>query len=181
MASQAPTLQDVCSSEECIQKRDVCCDEQLPCGCACNGIRDEPSHLPCLKCDLNIAQDYCAICYVESLQDAPCIQNSPASGCKHVYHFQCVKGRIESGYTGARITFGFKCCPQDNKPFDHIALDQVLTPIRALESKIQKLAMDRLKYESRENDKELRDPENPYYKDTLGYAMVSALRVWLSF
>lgn len=170
MALMPPTLQDVCNSEDCIKRRSICCDRMLPCGCPCNGIKGEPKCLPCLKCEMKCENDYCPICYTEALQDAPCIQNS--SGCSHIYHYTCVMNRISAGYSGARISFAFTCCPLDQKPFNHWSLTQTLAPIREMESRIQKLALDRLKYECRENDKELKDSNSQYFNNPLAWAMV---------
>ena len=175
------SLQDVCSSAECLAKREKSCTKTLSCGCFCCGIKDEKECLPCLKCVLRCESEYCIICGVEQLHEAPCIQNSFSTGCKHVYHYSCVEQKIKAGSSGARISFTFRCCPQDKKPFEHYSLDQVLAPIKALESRVHKMAMDRLIYECRQNDKELKDPQSPYYNDQLAYAMVKSFILYSFF
>jgi hypothetical protein len=45
----------------------------LTCGCPCNGVKNETTHLLCLKHELQIEKDFCSICYVESLGEAPCV------------------------------------------------------------------------------------------------------------
>ena len=40
------------------------CDKILPCGCVCCGLKNETECLPCLKHELEVAEDYCPICYV---------------------------------------------------------------------------------------------------------------------
>jgi E3 ubiquitin-protein ligase MYCBP2 len=49
---EAPTLVDVCRSDECSQRADASCTARLSCGHACGGVNDERVHLPCLdeKC-----------------------------------------------------------------------------------------------------------------------------------
>ena len=55
-------VRDVCAQSDCQSKSLVCCEKTLPCGCACNGIKNETTCLPCLKHDLNIDEDeYCGV------------------------------------------------------------------------------------------------------------------------
>ena len=65
----------------------------------CGGVRDEQTHLPCLKEDCAKpgdpeADDYCNICWVEDLASAPCILLT----CGHIFHHACIKTRIDRGY-----------------------------------------------------------------------------------
>jgi E3 ubiquitin-protein ligase MYCBP2 len=165
-------LQQTCNSSECLLKRENSCDKILPCGCYCCGIRNESSCLPCLKCELRCADEYCPICGTDRLCEAPCIQNQAENGCRHIYHYECIQKKILQGSSSARISFTFRCCPADQKAFEHPSLQKILLPIKALESRVHKLALDRLIYECRQNDKELRDPDSPYFNDQLAYAMV---------
>ena len=162
-------LADVCTQEDCVSRQTFCCDKTLPCGCFCSGIRDEEECLPCLKCDLDVAGDYCAICYVESLEDAPCIQLE--GECNHIYHYECVKNKIAAGYSGARINFGFMNCPVDQKPLQHYSLSDVIDPVNALKDRILELAMMRLHKDGRRNDDRILDPSSDYYNDPEAYAM----------
>jgi hypothetical protein len=80
-------LRDCCNTPDCMDKAKICCDKIKACGCPCNGVRGEPvaDCLPCLKHELKCEEDFCSICYVESLKDAPCIKLT--GPCKHVFHF----------------------------------------------------------------------------------------------
>lgn len=66
----APTLLDVCTSAECLEKRALSCAASLKCGHACGGTLGESTHLPCLKedCPAHKSEvsedDFCNICYV---------------------------------------------------------------------------------------------------------------------
>lgn len=58
------------------------------------------------------AEDYCNICWVESLGSAPSIKLK----CGHVFHFTCVKSKVKKRWPAARITFGFSECPLCKNP-----------------------------------------------------------------
>eukprot|EP01006_Ploeotia_vitrea_P049935 TRINITY_DN67395_c8_g1_i1.p1 TRINITY_DN67395_c8_g1~~TRINITY_DN67395_c8_g1_i1.p1 ORF type:complete len:1605 (+),score=973.64 TRINITY_DN67395_c8_g1_i1:233-5047(+) len=165
------TLRDVCTEEECVEKRDNCCTEQLPCGCPCNGVRDEAKDgvcLPCLKCELETADEYCSICYVESLAEAPCIQ---LNACSHVFHFHCIKNKLAARWPGARVSFDFLNCPLCSQVIEHSSLEKEMAPINALRKEIQVKALDRLKYEGRMKDKAIVEAGGPYHNDPVKYAM----------
>ena len=68
-------------------KSKVACNKTLACGHECYGILNEQKCLPCLHQDCQKlmksdqkGDDYCNICFVEGLNQAPCIQTL----CKHV-------------------------------------------------------------------------------------------------
>jgi len=120
-----------------------------------------------MKCETKDSDDYCAICYVEALWDAPCIR----AGCRHAYHYHCIVGRLAAGYSGARISFAFRKCPQDMKPFSHPALDEVLEPINAMENRIKSLAMQSLVHDERLRDDKLVNPDSEYYNNPEAYSL----------
>lgn len=91
-------LKDVCADSECVEKGKICCTKILACGCACNGVRDEKECLPCLKHTLKCDEDFCAICYVESLSEAPCIQMT--GQCNHVFHLKCIQSKLSAKWPG---------------------------------------------------------------------------------
>jgi len=147
---------DICEADECKEKRKLACTAILPCGCPCGGIRGEGipgagPHLPCMKCTPELdPSEFCPICYVESLSDAPCIQST--GKCKHIFHLKCVIDRINAGYNGARINFKFLTCPLCQNQIEHPALSKAMRPWLKLRKKIEVKALERLKYEKREND-----------------------------
>jgi len=51
--------------------------------------------------------DYCKICYCESLGQAPCVYLE----CGHIFHMHCVKDQISKKYNGPRIIFNYLNCP----------------------------------------------------------------------
>merc|ERR1712130_954222 len=149
------------------------CDQFLPCGCMCGGVRGEKEHLPCLKHDFetDIGEDYCPICYVEGLNEAPCIKLQ----CNHIAHFQCTKDKIKNKWNGARITFSFKACPTCNKPMQHPFLKDLLAPMNEIERIVHLKCHERLKYEGREKDPQIVNKSGSFYKDPLGFALKNYL------
>lgn len=91
---------DICNSKDCQKELLSSCTKMLGCGHPCSGVKGEKDCLPCLRegCCEKFADklgnqkgdDYCAICYVESLTAAPSIQ----CGCGHIFHLKCVKKRF---------------------------------------------------------------------------------------
>jgi len=165
-------LRDVCVQEECAAKRALSCTKMLSCGCPCGGVRDEPECLQCLKHELKIAEEFCPICYVESLREAPCVRsNGTSNNCNHTFHFACVKTKLEAKWPGARISFEFRTCPVCKKNLENPALTPILAPILNLEAVIQDKALQRLKYEGQEKNAAIVNPSGRFYNDPLGFAM----------
>jgi len=50
--------------------------------------------------------DYCKLCYTESLENAPCV----ALDCGHVIHARCALKRLQVGQVGHRLTFRYLQC-----------------------------------------------------------------------
>ncbi len=71
----ARAIANVCTQEDCQKRAANACLMTLKCGCFCGGIRGEALCLPCLKCELKMDDDYCAICYTEAKKSAPCIMS----------------------------------------------------------------------------------------------------------
>lgn len=110
---------DICNGKECKEKRKRSCKKKLKCGHPCFGIK-KCKCIPCLipDCDkhdksIESADDYCSICYSESLSQAPCIQLE----CGHIFHFDCINERLKSRWTGDRITFTYLYCPLCHKVY----------------------------------------------------------------
>ncbi len=168
MATKYHTLyRNCCTSEECSKKRDLACPEILPCGCPCGGVRGEHQHLVCMKCDPKLDPDeFCPICFVEGLGDAPCVQST--GECKHIFHLQCLRDRIKAGYNGARINFKFLMCSLCNRLIQHPMLARELAPWMALKKEIESKAVAKLKYEGRMNDPKIK---RSYGGDVVAFAM----------
>lgn len=166
-----PGLRDVCNQQECLDKRALCCGRIKECGCPCNGVRDEKLEdcLPCLKHDNDVGEEFCSICYVEALQDAPCVQLTGA--CSHIFHYQCVVNKLKAGQPGARVSFEFKNCPLCQKPMHHPSLTSILKPIEELEEGIRKKSHERLIYEGREKDPAIVNASGRFYNNPVGFAM----------
>jgi len=160
----------VCSAAECVAKRDLSCSQRLACGHACGGVRDESAHLPCLvegcpahsaaaaDCDA-AADDYCSVCYVEGLGQAPAIRLH----CWHLFHFRCLSDRLARGWPGARITFGFLSCPLCKAELAHPSLQPLLAPLLRLKAEVTAKAAARLAFEGMECDEAFSDPRGKYF------------------
>jgi len=161
----------VCKSEESVDKSKQSCKKWNPCGHPCCGILDEQQCLPCLQCQdaqgEQSAEDYCNICWVESLGSAPSIKLK----CGHAFHYTCVKSKIKKRWPAARITFGFAECPLCKNPIEHPALEEELKPIRELKAVVQQKASQRLEFEGLSKVKEITDPTSKFFNNRDRYAM----------
>lgn len=71
----------------------------LECGHACCGVKGEKKCPPCFleqckeknKLQQQGEDDYCNICFVESLKSAPCVRFN----CGHYFHYECIKKRLQ--------------------------------------------------------------------------------------
>lgn len=177
------SLREVCNSSECEAKAAECCRELLPCGHACNGVVHEATHLPCLnsgcvakskalaeenKVPNNAVdgEEFCGICFVEGLGQAPCIRLS----CSHTFHYQCVLNKIKQGPPTMRITFGYLECPLCKAPMDHKNIKDITKPDFELKKTLEEKARERLKRENLEKDARLVDPASRFYQKPVEYA-----------
>ncbi len=102
----------VCHGQECLQIFEKSCLTVLDCDHPCGGVRNETSHLPCLKCAQEEdkspnANEFCSICWTAVLGAEPCVK----LGCGHIFHHACVNEKISKKWNGARVTFFFMDCP----------------------------------------------------------------------
>ncbi len=109
------------------------------------------------------------ICYVEALGAAPSIKMG--GPCTHIFHFACVKSKLEAKWPGARISFEFRNCPVCKRSMNHPALQAILAPILTLEASICDKALARLKYEGRDKDSAIINKNGEYYNDPVRFAM----------
>jgi E3 ubiquitin-protein ligase MYCBP2 len=170
-SSGAPN--DVCKSEECVEKSKLSCKKYNPCGHPCGGVLDEQQCLPCLQClgasssSDQTADDFCNICWVESLGSAPSIRLK----CGHIFHYTCIKSKLKKRWPAARITFGFSECPLCKDSIDHPALEEELKPIRDLKANVQQKALQRLEFEGLSKARELVDPTSKWHNNREGFSM----------
>ena len=97
------------------------CDKMKECGHECDGIRGEPSCLPCMNVEHKaqsvveqlarefkaLSTDMCEICF-DDLGEAPGVIMCKSN---HVYHAHCIKLYLETAYSTLNITFGWMVCP----------------------------------------------------------------------
>lgn len=150
--------------------REIICDETLPCGHGCCGRKGEHSHPPCveLKClqELGDSNEHCVICYSKYRYE-PTI----ALYCGHMYHFDCIKTRIEGQWTGALINFEFLLCPLCKQMVIHPDLDKLIKPSKDLHSIVRDKALERFKYMKLDDAEEIKDKSSVYYNNPEKYAM----------
>lgn len=167
-------LANVCTNKPCFEKMKVSSDKVLSCGHLCLGVRNEPTDCPCLfpECPERSEQvnatttDYCDICKSETLEDAPCV----VMPCNHVFHYQCVRKKIDIGWPKAYISFEFSYCPTCRTPMEHPKLGDIVDPLRSLEMILKEKGLKRLKYEGRDKDDPVVKPDGHYYNDPVNYA-----------
>eukprot|EP01133_Synstelium_polycarpum_P011629 gene11629-13579_t len=134
---------NVCSSAECKEKAANSCIKCHPCGHQCDGVRDEEVCLPCLHgCRKEIVpqtkklsqdcDDFCLICWTETLSEAPSIQLE----CGHIFHHECTRQLLERRWNGSRITLGFSKCPICKVAIDHPSLNAITAVINHIGSEI---------------------------------------------
>mmetsp|Transcript_12589 Transcript_12589/g.43889 ORF Transcript_12589/g.43889 Transcript_12589/m.43889 type:complete len:338 (+) Transcript_12589:217-1230(+) len=92
----------VCTSEDCIRRKNKACGKRLTCGHNCDGIAREKRCLPCLTCN-DKGAEFCNLCWIEDLRAAPCVQLR----CGHIFHWHCISKRLELRWTSSKISFTF--------------------------------------------------------------------------
>ncbi|ETO36723.1 hypothetical protein RFI_00341, partial [Reticulomyxa filosa] len=140
----------------------------------CNGVRNEEICCPCLvkDCPAHPAdvkyslEEFCSICFTDGLGQAPVIILS----CKHPFHFECVKKKLDVSWQTPFISFEFATCPLCKEPINHESLNEKCEEIRLLENTVRQMALQRLRYEERHNDQDVVDPKGRFYNDEIGYA-----------
>jgi E3 ubiquitin-protein ligase MYCBP2 len=110
-----PALRNVCNSDCCLAKRKLSCGKMLDCGHECFGAFAEAHCMSCIRAECvgrkpyvtQLPDDYCNICFTEELDEAPCIELD----CGHIFHYECIQRRLESGNDEAAVNFAFVKCP----------------------------------------------------------------------
>lgn len=80
-----------------------------------------------------------------------------------MFHYHCLRTKLDKRWPGARITFGFLECPTCKGDIDAPMLHSILEPMRQLREEIATKAVERLKIEGLDKDHRLSDPQNPKY------------------
>lgn len=167
-----PSLGDCCTEEECLQYRETCCRQVLPCGHFCCGLKDEELHLGCMKEDCDGANgidgdDWCNICWSAELAGAPALKLE----CGHVFHHHCARTKLAGKWDGPRITFTYAECPLCKKFMKHPALAPLLKSHDELYDIVKAKACQRLEYEGEGKNPEIIERGGRFYQDPGGYAM----------
>lgn len=172
LVGSGPGITYVCNDEECLRKRKLSCVKVKDCGHVCGGVKNERRCLPCMHPDCvgeekGSNEDFCNICWVESIASAPAVKLK----CGHVFHYTCIKSKVRKKWSSARIHFGFLNCPLCKKIVDHPALNKDIKPYLKLKQLVQAKALQRLRYEGLENDPHVTDASSPYHNNPGKYAM----------
>eukprot|EP00927_Polykrikos_kofoidii_P009870 TRINITY_DN14140_c0_g1_i2.p1 TRINITY_DN14140_c0_g1~~TRINITY_DN14140_c0_g1_i2.p1 ORF type:complete len:548 (+),score=81.10 TRINITY_DN14140_c0_g1_i2:116-1759(+) len=141
----------------CAEKeRRACGKRHFDCGHWCGGIRGERVCLPCLHVDccrrklapakLPDGDDWCPICWTETLNAAPAIRLA----CGHVLHHHCAEALVRRGHTaGRRLTFKSIRCPLCQAILQHPSIDNLVAPQCNLYHKVRRKALQRWLVEQR--------------------------------
>ncbi|KAM9960087.1 hypothetical protein ACTFIW_009212 [Dictyostelium discoideum] len=113
------------------------------------------------------SNDYCNICWTDSLSSEPCIQLE----CGHIFHKKCCSSVLKKRWTSSRISFGFVKCALCSQNMQHPCLDKYLTPINELYGFIKVKALNRLSLFGVEKDVDFDDPLSKWYNNKEGYVM----------
>ena len=105
-------------------------------------------------------EDYCAICWVEGLNQAPSIKLD----CGHLFHKHCVEKQVSTGWVGSRILFNFLNCPSCKKEIHHPKLESKLKKHYKLKKQVVEKAKKRVHLEGLNNDPRLSEKGGKYYK-----------------
>ncbi|CAD8152124.1 unnamed protein product [Paramecium octaurelia] len=166
-------LQDICQERECQEKAQFACNKMLACRHPCPGFKNEQICSTCLneqccKGDQK-GDDYCNICFVEGLKNAPVIQ----SKCGHIFHYTCILKRLDVKWNGPRIVFKFCLCPLCNSwlEFQPSQPQNLVNQYYLLFQDVMKKSLDRLKYENRDKDEKLNKVGEQFYGKPQEYAM----------
>jgi hypothetical protein len=170
--------EEVCGSSECVATFRSSCQKKLKCGHKCFGHKEEASCPPCLidGCNNNPnhfdqnEDSYCNICFSEGLGSSPVVLLS----CKHYIHHKCLETRLKKKWIGPKITFNHALCPQCNNWIscsNNPDLQNTLKETNILYEDLCKKASERFKFEGLDKDEKIKNPNSPWYKKDLEYAL----------
>ncbi|XP_065186981.1 E3 ubiquitin-protein ligase MYCBP2-like isoform X2 [Sycon ciliatum] len=114
------------------------------------------------------ADDTCAICYTDTLGEAPAIQLS----CGHIFHKHCCDTLLEKQWSGPRISFQFLKCPSCEDCFmEHPSLDTRTIPMVGLFKRVKEKALLRLEVDKELENEAITNPCSEFYQKPAEYAM----------
>lgn len=162
----------VCKARECTTKMVSACARFAKCGHVCNGLStDMESDCFCLKegcCEgPQNADEFCNICWVETLGSAPCIRLN----CSHIFHDSCVRSKLNKQWPGPSISFSFMNCPLCAQVMHHRYIDYLVNPFVAILEQVKAKALQRLEIEGMMNDPRITNPESEFHGKPQEYAM----------
>lgn len=169
------------------KERRACGKRHPDCGHWCGGVRGEERCLPCLhpECRKKASStssssssssplpppsastqlspkipdgdEWCPICWTESLSAAPAIRMA----CGHVLHHHCAEAMVRKGHTGGRrLTFKSIRCPLCQAIMQHPSIDALVAPQHALYQKVRRKALQRWVVEQRRPTPRPNDPSD---------------------
>lgn len=147
----------------------MACLRSLSCGHKCLGLQSDGRCMPCLYgCTGAVtASDICVICHLRLVRSPPCIQLA----CRHIFHMECVRTMLRSGWPGPAISFEYCKCPLCKAAIEHPALRDDLQPVKELQDAVSRQALQRLDYEGLSEGPEIVSPYSEFYKNRLGFAL----------
>jgi hypothetical protein len=159
----------ICDAETCVERAKRCCNVAKSCGHLCRGTVGERQCVRCLESDctmkhaLHEGDDLCAICYVETLQEAPCLEIS----CGHVFHAHCLEEKLAKRWPTARITFNFLDCPLCSQEIQHPLLSAKIHAAYKYREVLESRFLERMKLEGLDEHEALITESSKYYKKPL--------------
>eukprot|EP00672_Neobodo_designis_P016775 CAMPEP_0174834588 /NCGR_PEP_ID=MMETSP1114-20130205/4908_1 /TAXON_ID=312471 /ORGANISM="Neobodo designis, Strain CCAP 1951/1" /LENGTH=735 /DNA_ID=CAMNT_0016068503 /DNA_START=129 /DNA_END=2336 /DNA_ORIENTATION=+ len=162
----------VCDADSCVERAKKSCNTVLPCGHLCCGSNGERTCTSCLDPEcasrhkMQEGDDLCAICYVETLSEAPCIELA----CGHVLHLHCVEEKLAKRWPTARITFAFLDCPLCGVPMQHNLIANTLQTIHKFRDNLEGRYLERLKIEGLEEHEGIVAEASPHFGQPLAWA-----------
>jgi len=172
---------EVCEESECQRRLLAGCSRLLACAHVCKGVRDEGTCLGCLRCPAPLpkwvkgkagleepqAEEFCGICYVEVLAQAPCVRLT----CGHLFHEHCVRAKVQGRWSGVRINFGFLNCSLCKVQMSGPMIEKIVAPAAELFKVVAVKAEQRLALESSLKNAPELQPGGTYHGKLLDFAM----------
>jgi len=182
-------LANLCEAAECQERARDGCTHIMKCKHVCIGVRGEKAHIGCMVQGClgstsaggasgklvasgvvdsgQVAEDLCNICWVEELRKAPCVKLE----CGHVFHYHCIKTKLETRWIGVRVTFSFMDCPLCKQTMSAAAIKPLIDQSLVLKKLVYAKAEQRLAIEGGHKDAQELKPGGRYEKNHAEYAM----------